>query len=461
MTDRQIFAYVRTWGATLGRHLGALALVIMAFVLGLCLASGSDGHDSATPSGDAAEASPPAQWTCPMHPQIRKSEPGDCPLCGMDLTRVEAATGDSDDSDDTQRARITLSPRAKILASIRTAEVKPVAGVARELRLLGRIAYDETRIKSVTAWTKGRIDRLRVAATGRTIAAKEPIAKLYSPEIYAAQSDLIQAHRQVERLRTGSEPARQAAEAALGAAEQRLRLLGLPSAEIKAMRTAESPQRHIWIRSPFAGTVIERLVDEGNYIAAGAPLYRIADLSRVWVQLDAYETDLSLLRVGNRVSLSVVGLPERVFAGEVSFIDPVVDMGTRIVKLRVEVANPDGHLRPGMFAEAVLSSESEQSERLMIPDTAPLFTGVRSLVYVEIPDSERPTYEAREVTLGARAGSYYPVLHGLRAGEKVVVRGAFVIDADLQIRGGASMMTRDDDVTRAPSDHATPDGGPR
>lgn len=385
-----------------------------------------------------------------MHSQIRKREPGACPICGMALTEVEGAELDRDEEHSEQPARIALSERARILAGIRTVAVEPMDTSIRELRLLGRIAYDETRIKSVTAWTGGRIDRLRVAATGRTITAQQTIAKLYSPEIYAAQSDLIQAYKQVQRLAAGSQPARRAAGAALTAAEQRLRLLGVRGSDIANMRAAESPQRHIWIRTPFAGTVIERLVDEGAYIEAGTPLYRVADLSRVWVQLDAYETDLPLLSLGNRVSLTVIGLPDRAFSGRVSFIDPIVDMGTRIVKLRVEVDNPDGQLRPGMFAEAVLQSERKgQSARLMIPHTAPLFTGVRSLVYVEITDSERPTYEAREVTLGTRAGEFYPVLAGLESGEQVVVRGAFVIDADLQIRGGASMMTRDDDITRS------------
>lgn len=460
----------------IGRRLGVVAVVAFAFTLGLCLASGGDAHRPAgSGDSDAASAAPaarPAVWTCPMHAQIRKPGPGACPLCGMDLIEVEAASGDGEgESDGDRDERITLNDRAKTLARIRTEPVRAMgAGEGageRELRLLGRIAYDESRVRTVTSWIGGRIDQLRVATTGRTISAQQTIARLYSPEIYAAHSDLIQARKHAERLAgpvdsadstdsagpgdsAGSVngAARRAAEAALAAAEQRLRLLGVPERDIVNMRAADSPARHIWIRTPFAGTVIERLVNEGNYVEAGAPLYRVVDLSRVWVQLDAYETDLPMLALGNRVSLSVVGLPDRVFTGQVSFIDPVVDMGTRTVELRVEVSNKDRALRPGMFAEAVLHSEGASATRLVIPRTAPLFTGVRSLVYVEIADAERPTYEAREVLLGPRTGEFYPVLDGLAEGERVVVRGAFVIDADLQIRGGASMMSRDDDVVR-------------
>lgn len=457
------------------RHLGVIAIVTVAFTLGLCLASGGDGARPVAPgqsysASDSASAgsATPAVWTCPMHAQIRKPAAGTCPLCGMDLTEIEVAEQPTESSAD-QSERVALSSRAKTLARIRTAVVRSIgeSDGERELRLLGRIAYDESRVRSVTAWIGGRIDRLRVAITGQTISAQQTIAKLYSPEVYAAQSDLIQAHKHVERLarREGGSDGDtdgktddyvvRAAAAALSAAQQRLRLLGVPERDIASMQAAETPARHIWIRTPFAGTVIERLVDQGNYVKAGAPLYRVADLSRLWVELEAYETDLPLLALGNRVSLSVVGLPDREFTGQVSFIDPVVDMGTRIVKLRVEVDNRDGALRPGMFAEAVLHSAGASAARLVVPRTAPLFTGVRSLVYVEIADAERPTYEAREVTLGPRIGEYYPVLDGLAEGERVVVRGAFVIDADLQIRGGGSMMTRDDDLTRSrvPQDH--------
>ena len=420
----------------------------LTFALGRC-SVGSDAKPTSAAGGDDHDGEATV-WSCSMDPQVRSLEPGKCPICGMDLVPL-------DGGEDTSSARITLSERARVLAKIVTAEVRVGHAGQQEGRLLGRLDYDETRMRTVTAWTSGRIDRLRVATTGADIKRGQVVATLYSPELYTAQSDLILAHRQRDRLTASSPTARRAGEAALAAAEQRLRLLGVPGAEIETMATAARPARQVKVRSQFAGTVIRLLVDEGSYVAAGAGLYRVADLSRLWVQLDAHESDLPQLRVGQEVALTITAMPGHAFAGTVKFIDPVLNPRTLTARVRVEVANPDGALRPGMFAEAVVSGEveGEGGERLLIPATAPLFTGRRALVYVEVPASEALTYEAREVTLGARVGDFYPVIAGLAAGERVVVRGAFVIDADLQIRGGDSMMSRADDRDRGDADRVS------
>ncbi len=219
------------------------------------------------------------------------------------------------------------------------------------------------------------------------------------------------------------------------------------------MEKADEPWTQINIRTRFGGTVIERMVDEGNYVQAGTGIYRVADLSRLWVQLDAYESDLPQLRVGQHVDLHVTAIPDEVFDGTIEFIDPVVHPTKRTARVRVEVKN-EGELRPGMFVEAVVQGGRPAGEEppLVIPATAPLFSGRRSVVYVEVPNTDRPTYEAREVKLGPKAGDVYPVIAGLEYGERVVVHGAFAIDADLQIRGGESLMTRPDDESRGPEE---------
>ena len=435
---------------TLPRVATAVVAVI-AFGLGTSAGGGdeetADGHDHAA-EGEAEDGT---VWTCSMHPQIRASEPGQCPICGMDL--IPATSGE----DTPAPNEITLSERAKTLARIRTTRVERHGRVGAERRLLGRVAYDETNLATVTAWIGGRIDNLRVEATGERVRRGQPIATLYSPEVYAAHQDLLQAKRQIDRLSQGSETARSAAQAAYRAARQRLALLGVPEAELERMERADSPWRQIAIRSPFSGTVTERLASEGQYVQTGTPLYRIADLSELWVQLDAYESDLPLLRVGQTVHLDVRALPGEDLTGEVSFIDPVVDPRTRTARVRVAIDNPDGRLRPGMFAEAhVQDAEIEETEGemppLVIPDSAPLFTGRRSVVYVEKPNAEAPTYEARVVRLGPRMGDLYPVVAGLLEGERVVTHGAFTLDADLQIRGGISMMALPDDTEEGPYD---------
>jgi len=189
-------------------------------------------------------------------------------------------------------------------------------------------------------------------------------------------------------------------------------------------------------------------------VTTGSPLYRVAALGRLWVQLDAYETDLARIKVGDEVTLSVSSYAGELFEGKVSFIDPVLDPHSRTAEVRVEVPNKKGRLRPGMFAEAVIQStaDDEKAEApLIIPYTAVLFTGQRSVVFVKERGKDRPTFAVREVQLGPRAGHMYPVASGLQAGEEVVTQGAFALDAELQIRGGQSMMTMPDDLARARS----------
>ncbi len=391
-----------------------------------------------------AHGSPEQIWTCSMHPQVRQSEPGRCPICGMELIAVEG--GAADRSSD----RITLTERAKALARVRTTEVGRLGSGRAERRLLGRIEYDETSLRTVTAWIGGRIDRLFVSTTGERVKRGQAIATLYSPEVYNAHQDLIQARQQLSRLGDGGTPsARKAAEAALDAGRDRLRLLGVPESEVRSMERADKPSERVRIRTPFGGTVIERLATQGSYVETGSGLYRVADLSTLWVQLDAYESDLPVLRAGQKVRLRVEALPGESFEGRVAFVDPVVDPKTRTARVRIVVRNQDRRLLPGMFVEASVQSgarsESGDAAPLFVPVTAPLFTGRRSLVYVEIPNQERPTYEPRVVTLGARMGEHYPVLAGLEAGERIVIEGAFAIDADLQIRGGDSMMALEDE----------------
>ncbi len=400
--------------------------------------AGDDGtHGHAT--GSAVKI-----WTCAMHPQIRRGDPGVCPICAMDLVPVRAGAEDRPASPE----RVALSERAKVRARIQTTPVRRLTGGAIERRLLGRVDYDETTLRTVTAWVGGRIDRLRVRVTGERVSSGQKIATLYSPEVYSAHQDLISARQQLQQLfAAATTDAQRAARVAFGAARDRLRLLGVPERELKSMEQKKRPSEQVVIRTPFGGTVIERLATEGNYVQTGAGLYRIADLSQLWVQLDAYESDLPFLGIGQRVTLTVEALPEEQFPGRITFVDPVVNQRTRTTRVRIEVKNRQRRLRPGMFAEATVqgASPSDAPDRLVIPRSAPLFTGRRSVVYVEVPGAKRPTYDARVVRLGTRMGDAYPVVAGLSEGERVVTHGAFALDADLQIQGGSSMMTMPDD----------------
>lgn len=411
------------------------AIVILAvgvaFVFGLWVGAPDSREEAAT-----AEAG--TTWTCSMHPQIKLPEPGACPICGMDLIALQEDVGD-----DRPAEQISISERAKTLAHIRVAPVMR-ADTSTELRLLGRLEYDETQVRTISPWVDGRIDRLFVSNLGAEVRAGQAVASVYSPEAYAAQQDLLSARRQVERLGDAIPTAKRAAEQAVDSAEMRLKLLGVGPRTIK-----DKPSRNVAVIAAYSGTVVEQLVNEGAYVKEGQPIFRIADLSTLWAQLDAYETDLPRIQVGQEVTLEVASLPGESFDGKVAFIDPIVDPMTRTAQIRVEVDNDDGRLSRGMFADAVIHADPNAGARLTIPKTAPLFTGTRSVVYVEVPGRETPTYLAREVRLGALSGNYYPVLDGLKEGERVVVSGAFVLDSDLQIRGGRSMMAMPDDLERA------------
>ncbi|MCA9570045.1 MAG: efflux RND transporter periplasmic adaptor subunit [Myxococcales bacterium] len=412
--------------------------VLVAFGLGVLVA---------TPRTSAPVTSAPETvWTCSMHPQIRQGTPGTCPICGMDLVPAGSLASASTE-------RVVLSERARALARLRTTPVHRQGDAAAELRLLGRVDTDETTRSAVTSWIGGRIERLHVAATGAEIGRGQVVATLFSPEIYAAHQDLLTTREQVGRLPEG--PARNAARATLDAARQRLALLGVPERELADLEAASAPARTIPIRSPYAGTVIERVATEGTYVQTGSPLYRLADLGHLWVQLDAYESDLPRLAVGQPVELTAEGAPDRTFAGRVTFVDPTVDVQRRTARVRVEVDQPEG-LRPGMFAEATVLApvavDGETRSPLVIPDTAPLFTGKRSLVYVEEEGPDGLAYAPRVVRLGPRLGDVYPVVAGLSEGERVVSRGAFALDADLQIKGGPSMMSLTDDAGPGPWD---------
>ncbi len=427
-----------------------ICIGVIVFAVGIYVGSSSDtpeatpvstehAHDSDAGADDAETI-----WTCAMHPQIRLHEPGQCPICGMDLIPDEAGHGG-----DGTAGRVFLSPRAKQLAKVSTAPVE-YRGTSVDLRLLGRLEMDESQHRMITPWTGGRIDRLYVNNTGARIKKGQVVALLYSPEIYSAHQDLIAARRQVERLKAASPIAKNSAQRALEAARERLRLLGIPNADLREMEKAKQPWRQVKVRSSYSGTVTELPVAEGAYVEAGTPLYHTADLGNIWVQLDAYESDLPRVRVGRKVELEVESFPGETFRGKVAFVDPVVDPSHRTTRVRVEVPNPERKLRPGMFARAVLHAPDKKREEgtLVIPATAALFTGKRSVVYVEVPESKGGGYEPREVELGVRSGDVYPVISGLNEGERVVSRGVFAVDSDLQIRGGHSMMAHEDDLQR-------------
>jgi len=429
-------------------------------------------------------------WTCAMHPQIKLPKPGPCPICGMDLIPVYKDGGQ--EGDEGGIVSLSLSSTARQLAEVETAEVE-YKTVSNEVRLVGKVDYDETRLSYISAWVPGRIDRLFVDFTGTRVRKGDHLIKLYSPELISAQEEYIQAIKNWKDTKESElSVMRDTAQSTLKSSQEKLRLLGISDEQVKDIAERKIIQEHLTITSPVTGTVILKNGFNGQYVKTGDRIYTIADLNRVWVYIDAYESDIQWLHYGQHVRVEAEAYPGKIFHGKIAFIDPFVDEKTRTIKLRVNVENENNRLKPGMFVRAHVKAElgegGEIYERelagkwicpmhpeivkddknicdicemdliptkefgfaeqplkenrvFVIPKTAPLITGKRAIVYVEKAISDgRSLYEGREVVLGTRAGDYYVVVSGLQAGEKVVTKGNFKIDSALQIQAQPSMM---------------------
>ncbi len=387
------------------------------------------------------------EWTCSMHPQIRQPKPGRCPLCGMDLIPVTVGSPGGNEGP----REITLSPKAIKLAEIQVVPVERKA-VSTEIRLVGKIEYDETRLSHITSWVPGRIDHIYVDYTGAPIEKGDPMVHLYSPELLTAQQELVQALKAVVNTNeSGSSTIDATALRNLKAVREKLRLWGLTQEQIAEIERQGEPSDHMTIYAPISGTVVEKDCAEGSFVSTGTRLYTIVDLSHVWVQLSAYESDLMWIRLGQEVEFRTEAYPGESFRGTVSFLDPVLDPTTRTVNVRVDAPNSHGKLKPEMFVHALVRSTvanngmvaTEPSPNdippLVIPASAPLITGKRAVVYVAVPGRDG-VYEGREIVLGPRAGNHYLVCEGLTEGELVVVNGNFKIDSAVQILAKPSMM---------------------
>ncbi len=453
---------------------GLIVTLVFGLVIGRFTRSTHSPDDHAPALSVAStQAQSPSVWTCSMHPQIQQPGPGKCPICGMDLIPLDAGGT----SNDIGPRSLAMSPSAIALADIQTT-IAERRFPAVTVRLVGQLDYDETRLRSLTARFPARIDQLFVNYTGVAVAKGEHLARIYSPELITAQRELLSAHAAnpdsvISRV-----------------ARDKLRLWDLLPEQIDAILARGTISDSFELRAPNGGVVVLKNVKEGDYVKTGEALFRIADLTELWLHLQAFESDLAKLRFGQTVEFTVEAWPGETFSGRVAFIAPDVDQRTRTVPIRVNVPNPDGRLKPGMFARGevrvklaaenqvfasdlvgkwispmhpeiikdgpgqcdvcgmdLVSAESlGYSEAIageppvVVPSSAVLRTGQRAVIYVHHADGEESVFEGREVTLGAQAGNDIIIASGLAAGEEVVTHGAFKIDSSLQILAKPSMM---------------------
>lgn len=450
------------------------------------------------------------QWTCSMHPQVRQDRPGQCPICGMNLVPV---------------SRLAETVQLQQVG-IETEEVK-YRELYKELRTVGKLDYNEARVAYIAARVSGRVDRTYADFTGIRVRAGDHLVDIYSPELFSAQAELLLA---LERYEKATED-RTFALTNLESARTKLRLLGILPEQLQEIENSRKLQTHLTVYAPIGGTVIEKSVRTGQYVREGDPLYRIAELDPIWLYLNIFEYDLGWVRYGQQVEATVEAYQREVFRGTVTFIDPFLDDTTRTVKVRVNLKNPDGRLKPAMYATAVIrvkllgdglpeptglegkyicpmhpevvqeeagycticqmplervpdprasrpaastqpardiSSTVTSAGLLAIPAAAVLDTGRRKIAYRRTDDGN---YELVELELGPLAqGSddagkhrdYYPVFGGLKAGDRVVTRGGFLLDSQRQISGLPSLLFEEGrSVVTVHAGHSTNTGSPR
>ncbi|MDR0537959.1 MAG: efflux RND transporter periplasmic adaptor subunit [Tannerellaceae bacterium] len=404
-------------------------LLLLGILIGRFLFSHHPSTEDKTAEENHAGAHPQV-WTCSMHPQIRQDHPGTCPLCEMDLIPMEDFAASSEGA--SVPDAIQLSAEAIALADIQTSTVRR-GNPVKEIHLYGTIKADERRLHSQVSHVGGRIESLLVNYAGESVREGQTIATIYSPDLLNAQQELIEAKKLA-----ASQPS------LLAAARDKLRHWKLGERQISEIEESGTPSPAVNIYANASGIVIRKRVEQGDYVTAGGVLFDMADLSSVWAVFDAYETDLPYLKAGDKVLYTLQTLPGKTFDGHISFIDPVLDKTSRTVKVRVETSNPHLALKPEMYADAVIRSSAKRDEEaIIIPRSAILWTGKRSIVYVKDPEVDIPSFSLREIELGASLGEEYVVLSGIEEGEEIVSSGAFVVDASAQLGGKPSMMNRD------------------
>ncbi len=416
-----------------------IALILLGLLLGFWWgASRPRVHQDTAPT-DSLQPQAATEYTCSMHPQIRQPQPGICPICAMELIPVGKDSG----TDPGPRA-ISMSPSARALARIETSPTTrgPIETV---LALSGVLAYDTTRGRDVVLLADGQIRILYANVLGMRVRAGDPLAEVYSPDVFAAARELVAAGQN---------------HALADAARRKLRLLGVEEAEIDSIAASGQASDTYTVRSPVDGVVVKISGHQGHWLMRGDDLAEIYDTSQVWALLDVYEQDLAWLAIGQPVTVTVEALPGYAITGKLSFISPDLDVMTRTVKARVELPNPDHRLKPGMFARGTVAVRSSEPV-LTVPATAVLQTGKRAVVYVQSPEDES-VFEGRVVELGPRAGDRYVVASGLKEGERVVSRGTMRIDSTLQILAKPSMMSQPSEGREAekrPQTHCPVEGG--
>lgn len=404
-------------------------------------------------------AKPKVCYVCPMHPQIIKEKPGECPICGMGLIKKEVpAEGGAPGAMGNMSGmkgmpempgmeggkhaeaataapglkQITLDPRERMLANVATSVIRR-GTISRDVYTVGKIAMNETTLRRISARYAGRIESLNADFTGQYVRKGQVLFTIYSPELMATQKEYLIAKQSLKRLGSSGFPEiERSTEGVLDSARMRMKLWGVTDAQIEKLDKDGTVSNAVSVYSPISGTVTEIKARQGDYVTEGAEVYAVADLSRVWMWAEVYEYEFSKVSIGSKAEVTVEAFPGKTFTGRVDFIDPAVNPESRTVRVRVDLMNKGGMLKPEMFVNARIFSKPLSG--LVAPASAILYTGRGDIAWVE----ESPgVFTMREVKVGMRSGDYFQVLSGLNEGDKVVTQGGFLIDSEAQLRESA------------------------
>ena len=415
---------------------------------------GAGQTSAGRPASDGAAASKKCEtiYTCAMHPQIIRHHPGNCPICGMPLVKkVLPAAGQPEAgrpaagmgnmsgmpgmAPNTGMGNITsiaLDPRERMLADVATSPVREET-LSQEMDTVGTIAADERNIRKISARYAGRIEKLDVNVTGQYVRKGQELFTIYSPEIVATEKEYLIARASENRLESSDfKEVASSTKGVLQAARTRMKLWGLTDAQIERLDRTGQVADSVSVFSPVSGTVTNISARQGDYVSEGTEVFTVTDLSRVWMEADIYEYQLSKAAIGSRVEVEVDAYPGRTFMGRISFIEPSVNPQTRTIRVRADLFNPQGLLKPDMFVTAKVFSPPVRG--VVVPSSSVLYTGNGNVAWVEV----RPgVFTMRNVTVGISEGDKFQILAGLRSGEQVVTQGGFLIDSEAQLRESA------------------------
>jgi Cu(I)/Ag(I) efflux system membrane fusion protein len=409
---------MKQWTRTLGAVLAA-ALVLVA------------GQGACRLRATRASAAPPAAtvtYHCPMHPSYVSDRPGDCPICGMKLVRAGTHAGHGP-AGTPGRAVVSLSAERRRMPGVKAEPVRR-ATLERTIRTAGRVAVDERRLHHVHTKYEAYVEHLYVDFTGKFVRKGQPLVSLHSPELVATQQEYLLAWRAQQPLAQSGQPvlARGALDL-LEAARQRLLFWDVRPSDIDRLQATGEARRTLDLYSPVSGYVVQKVAYHGMRVTPVDTLFDIADLSRLWVLADVYESDLAVVTLGTPAALTVAFLPGRTWRAAVANVAPTVDEKTRTVKVRLEVDNPAGELKPEMFADVVLRANGGTG--LVVPEAAVVHGGERDLLFVEREDG---SLEPREVEIGGRTSAGLQVRRGVEEGERVVTSANFLLDSESSLR---------------------------